>query len=73
LKIKEPIVYDKAKYYDEYVMEEFGLPQEQASVHTDFYLGWIIGNDLYSVIFQREFEQMFEDFKSTQNHRRPDM
>jgi hypothetical protein len=47
------IVYDKAKYHDETVME-YGLSIEQASVHTAFFLGWLIENNLYSHEFYIE-------------------
>lgn len=49
----KPIVYDKAKYHHDSVLEE-GLPIEQAEVHTAFFLGWIIDNDLYSEMFAQE-------------------
>jgi hypothetical protein len=40
-----PIVYDKAKYHSESI-ETAGLPEGQEFVHTGFYLGWLIQNDL---------------------------
>ena len=49
-----PIVYDKAKYHWESVNEE-GLPDGQEFVHTGFYLGWLIENDLLDSEFVEEF------------------
>lgn len=40
-----PIVYDKAKYHSESVETE-GLLEGQEFVHTGFYLGLLIENDL---------------------------
>ena len=57
-----PVVYDKAKYHDETVMG-YGLPDEQASVHTAFFLGWLIENDLYSEEFYSESKEQIEDYK----------
>ena len=46
----EPIVYDKAKYHHDSVRKA-RLPIKQSEVHTAFFLGWIIDNDLYSKMF----------------------
>lgn len=45
-----PIVYDKAKYHSESV-HELDLPDEQSAVHTAFFLGWLMDNDLCSPEF----------------------
>ena len=45
-----PIVYDKAKYHADSV-QELDLPEEQAAVHTAFFLGWLMDNDLCSSEF----------------------
>lgn len=46
--------YDKAKYHFDSVIEE-GLPLSQAYVHTGFYFGWLIENDLMHEEFNEEF------------------
>ena len=53
----EPFVYDKARYHYEgtYPKE---LPEEQAFVHTGFYLGWIIDHQLYSDEFRDESAEL---------------
>ena len=58
-----PVVYDKAKYHDETIME-YGLPDEQASVHTALFLGWLIEYDLYSEEFSSESKEQIEEYKS---------
>lgn len=60
--MQEAYVYDKAKYhYDgEYPKE---LPIEKAFVHTGFYLGWIIENDLYSEDFAEDMAEEIVAFK----------
>ena len=58
-----PVVYDKGKYHDETVMD-YGLPDEQASVHTAFFLGWLIETDLYSEEFRSESKKQIEEYKS---------
>jgi len=57
------IVYDKAKYHDETVMNS-GLPEERASVHTAFFLGWLIENDLCSDEFEYESSDLINKYKS---------
>lgn len=60
----KPIVYDKAKYHSESVENE-GLPDGQEFVHTGFYLGWLIENDLLDRGFVAEFfEQEVAEFKT---------
>jgi len=58
-----PVVYDKGKYHDETVLEN-GLPEERASVHTAFFLGWLIENDLYSEEFSSESQDLINAYKS---------
>jgi len=58
-----PVVYDKGKYHDETVMEN-NLPEERASVHTAFFLGWLIENDLCSNEFNSESSDLIEKYKS---------
>ncbi|MRI32938.1 hypothetical protein EOPP23_08065 [Endozoicomonas sp. OPT23] len=48
-------VYDKAKYHEKTVQKN-QLPKEQASIHTAFYLGWLIENDLVSEGFKEDCE-----------------
>ena len=45
-----PVVYDKAKYHLDSI-KEFGLAEEQSAVHTAFFLGWLMDNDLCSAEF----------------------
>jgi hypothetical protein len=49
-----PVVYDKGKYHDETV-QGFALPEEQASVHTAFFLGWLMERDLIDDEFAEDF------------------
>jgi hypothetical protein len=46
-------VFDKAKYHFDSV-EEDGLVEEQAYVHTGMFLAWLINNDLVSPSFIEE-------------------
>lgn len=48
--------YDKAKYHFDSVIEE-GLPLSQAYVHTGFYLGWLIDNDLLNEEFKEDYAE----------------
>ena len=48
--VNRPTVYDKAKYRRESV-ELAGLDEVQAEVHTAFFLGWLLDNDLMSSEF----------------------
>lgn len=47
--------YDKAKYHFESVEKE-GLDQSQAYVHSGFYLGWLIDNNLLDEEFAEDCE-----------------
>jgi len=58
-----PVVYDKGKYHDATVQES-GLPEEQASVHTSFFLGWLIENDLFSEEFSSESGDLINEYRS---------
>ncbi|MGF1740906.1 hypothetical protein L4C34_07485 [Vibrio profundum] len=57
------VVYDKAKYHSDTV-EEYGLPLEQAYVHTAIYLGWVIENDLCSSEFRSQTKELIEQYLS---------
>lgn len=58
-----PVVYDKAKYHRESVELE-GLDEVQAEVHTAFFLGWLIDNDLVSDEMRDESEELLQRYKS---------
>ena len=49
-----PVVYDKGKYHDETV-QGLALPEEQASVHTAFFLGWLMDRGLIGGEFAEDF------------------
>lgn len=57
-----PVVYDKAKYHHETV-HEYGLDEQQASVHTAFFLAWLINNDLMSDQFAHGIEERVDSCK----------
>ena len=57
------MVYDKAKYHVETVLS-WGLNEVQAEVHTAFFLGWLIDNDLTSDEFNRHSSQLIARYKS---------
>src|SRR5699024_11393350 len=73
-----PMSYDKAKYHFDSVIEE-GLPLSQAYIHTGFYLGWLIDNNLLDEEFKEDLAeslalftrreitapQLFEEFDGT--------
>ncbi|MFI8715624.1 hypothetical protein [Brevibacillus brevis] len=54
-------VYDKAKYHYENFEED--LPRKQAYVHTGFFIGWLIENDMVSEDFQKSYENLIAEFK----------
>lgn len=56
-------VYDKAKYHYENFEAEENLPLKQAYVHTGFFLGWLIENDMVSEWFKKHFDNVIQDFK----------
>ena len=57
-----PVVYDKAKYHRESV-ELAGLDEVQAEVHTAFFLGWLIDNDLVSDEMRSECPDLLAEYK----------
>jgi hypothetical protein len=56
-------VYDKAKYHLESV-ENDGLDEVQAYVHTAFYLRWILEHKLFSQEFFEESKEEIEKFQN---------
>jgi hypothetical protein len=52
--MSQPIVYDKAKYHYE-TIEQSGLVEIHAYIHTGLYLGWLIDNDLIDEEFKEDF------------------
>ncbi len=58
----DPVVYDKAKYHFDSV-QELGLPDGQAYVHTAFFLGWLMDNDLCSEEFVEDSREQIEAYK----------
>lgn len=62
VKPDRPVVYDKAKYHSESVLE-YELPEEQAAVHTAFFLGWLIDNDLCSAEFVEDTQAEIAAYK----------
>jgi hypothetical protein len=61
--MNDPVVYDKAKYHRESV-ELAGLDEVQAEVHTAYFLGWLIDNDLLSDEMRNECAELLADYKS---------
>lgn len=61
--MNHPVVYDKAKYHRESV-ELAGLDEVQAEVHTAFFLGWLIDNDLIADEMREECAELLADYKS---------
>jgi len=59
--MKQPYVYDKAKYHSESI-EQHGLPAEHAANHTVVFLRWLIENDLMNEFFHQESEGKIEQF-----------
>ncbi len=57
-----PIVYDKAKYHFESVREH-GLPEIHAYIHTGFFVGWLIENELLDEEFAEECEEEIARFR----------
>jgi len=52
--MEAPIVYDKAKYHFESI-EENGLPEIHAYIHTGMFLGWLIESNLIDDEFLEDF------------------
>ena len=61
--MSSPIVYDKAKYHRESV-QLAGLDDVQAEVHTAFFLGWLIDNDLLSKEMMEECGDLIRRYKA---------
>jgi hypothetical protein len=61
--MNQPVVYDKAKYHSKTVLDA-GLDDVQAEVHTAFFLGWLIDNDLMSDEFNGECPELIAQYKS---------
>ena len=61
--MNQPIVYDKAKYHYESV-EQAGLDEIQAEVHTAFFLAWLLDNDLMSSEFLGECPDLIAQYKA---------
>ena len=59
--MSSPVVYDKAKYHFESVENE-GLPEIHAYIHTGMYLGWLIENDLIDKEFIDDFGEAISEF-----------
>ena len=64
----DPVVYDKAKYHLESV-ENDGLDEVQAYVHTAFYLRWILENKFFSEEFYEDTKEEIEKFQKGENDR----
>ena len=58
--IFDTTVYDNARYH-EATVRKYDLPKQQASIHTAFYLGWLIDNNLCSEGFKEDSEEMLAD------------
>ncbi len=61
--MESPVVYDKAKYHFE-TIENSGLPEIHAYIHTGMYLGWLIENDLFDNEFLDDFGDDVPRFKN---------
>ena len=61
--MNQPIVYDKAKYHYESV-EQAGLDEVQAYVHTAFFLAWLLDNDLMSSDFREQSPDLIAQYKA---------
>lgn len=61
--MEQPVVYDKAKYHRETV-ELAGLDDVQAEVHTAFFLGWLIDNDLLDPEFVDESGDLLTRYRA---------
>lgn len=61
--VDEVYVFDKAKYHFDSI-DEAGLDEEQAFVHTGLFFAWIIKNDLYSEFLLEESKEEIEQTKT---------
>src|SRR5947209_3770481 len=57
------VTYDKAKYHFESV-EEQGLDQDQAYVHTAFYIRWLLDNAMFSDWFCEESVDLLKAYSN---------
>jgi hypothetical protein len=55
-------VFDKAKYHDNSI-EQLGLDEEQAFVHTGLFFAWLVNNGLMSDFFIQEAGSEIEKLK----------
>ncbi len=56
-------VYDDARFHEPTV-RKLSLPKQQASLHTAFYLAWLIENNLCSEGFKEDSEDMLVDYRN---------
>lgn len=56
-------VFDKAKYHADSI-EQLGLNQEQAFVHTGLFVAWLVNNELMSEFFIKESGAEIEQLQS---------
>lgn len=61
--INSSYVFDKAKYHDNSI-EELGLDEEQAFVHTGLFFAWLVNNGLMSEFFISETSAEIEKLKN---------
>ena len=60
--IDNKYVFDKAKYHDNSI-EQMGLSEEQAFVHTGLFFAWLVNNALMSDFFIEETGSEIEQLK----------
>lgn len=60
--MKDSVIYDKASYH--YTAENYPqeLSKSQAFVHTGFFLGWLIKNNLVSDSFRKDWSLEMNEF-----------
>lgn len=56
-------VFDKAKYHDSSI-EQLGLDEEQAFVHTGLFFAWLVNNGLMSEFFIQETGNEIEKLRT---------
>lgn len=56
-----PVVYDKAKYHFGSI-QEAGLPDIHAYIHTGMFLGWLINNNMLNSEFVADFGEDIPKF-----------
>lgn len=63
--VEETIVFDKAKWH---YNGDFpvGLDENQAYVHTGFYIEWLIKNNLISEYIDEEFKELIDKIKNNE-------